>query len=164
MSGVASDQQQGESAAGGGAAPCVLAVQLSGPRGLVDFVEPSDGASLLAATPAQPAPPAAAPVVGAAARRASGPLPIGMGVAGGAGAGGGELRVLRMRNLVLQGTDWLAGGGSTRLINAKGGETLEIVQMGAAKGRVHAPALVEWAKASSGALRGVQEQLQRLVG
>ena len=167
-------------------APCVLAVQLAGPAGSVDFVEPSDAASLL---PHADAAPAAAPALrpsggagaAAAARRASG---AGLGAASaaaattGAGMALAAIRVLRLRNLVLSGTCWSAAAGAAervaptggadadagpRLVNAAGGETAGVEQLNAARARAHSPALVDWARARSGELRRLQEQLQRLV-
>jgi hypothetical protein len=78
-------------------------------------------------------------------------------------AAGSGLKLLRLQNLVLLGTDWREGGGPL-LINARGGETSAISQMSAAKARAAAPALAEWARGAAPALAGVQEQLQRLVG
>jgi hypothetical protein len=146
-------------AAGGNSeAPCVLAVQLAGPKRLVDFLDPSDASCLLPPT-APPPPAAAAPSAVGAARRASGALGA---PAAAAAADGGEVRLLRLGNLLLSGSAWATAGG-TRLVNARGGETVDIRPLGPAKARLEAPALVDWARAHSGALRAVQEQLQRLV-
>jgi hypothetical protein len=150
-------QQQRAGAGAGAGAVAVLAVQLTGPKGLIDFLEPSDASSFFAPA-GEPGGGGAAAVAAPAARRASGPLPLG----GPSGGSGGELKLLRLQNLVLAGTDWSDGGGP-RLINARGGETLAVAQMSPAKARVQAPALAEWARRAAPALAGVQEALRRLV-
>jgi hypothetical protein len=144
------------------AAPRLLAVELTGPQGLVDFVDPSDDSSLLG--PVAAAPLAAPPGKGLAAgpsRRASGPLPLATRAVAGGGGTAAEPRLLRLRNLVLSGSGW--SNGAVRLVNAKGGETLDVMQLSLAKARAQAPALVEWACTGGGELRGLQEQLRSLV-
>ena len=141
-------QQQRREASPPGVAPCVLAVQLVGPAGSVDFQEPSTAACL----PTRAATPAAAPAP--AARRTSEP-------GSGGGGGGGELRLLQLRNLVRFGSDWLGTGA--RLVNARGGETLGLSQMSAAQARARAPALSEWARTRGGELGAIQERLRQLV-